>query len=181
MPNRLYRSRRDRMLAGVAGGLAETWGADPSLVRVLWALLVIFTGGIALLVYIVMAVVVPDEDEVFGQDAGAGTMALTDTDQVTDATGVVTRPQRPQARTDRGGIPTGVLFGGFLVLLGAFFLVREFLPEVDFDWFWPVVLVGIGVVLIASAMGRGPRSGNRRPGLPPSEGQGSDDAGSAPP
>ena len=57
--NRLYRSRHDRMLAGVAGGLAEMWGADPSLVRVIWALLVIFTGGLAFLVYIVMALVVP--------------------------------------------------------------------------------------------------------------------------
>ena len=45
---RLYRSRDDRMLAGVAGGLAELWGADPSLVRVIWALLVVFTGGVAL-------------------------------------------------------------------------------------------------------------------------------------
>ena len=60
--DRLYRSRDDRMLAGVAGGLADMWGADPSLVRVIWALLVIFTGGVALLVYIVMAIVVPEED-----------------------------------------------------------------------------------------------------------------------
>ena len=48
MGDRLYRSRQDRMLAGVAGGLAEMWDADPSLVRIIWALLVIFTGGIAL-------------------------------------------------------------------------------------------------------------------------------------
>src|SRR5919108_4895577 len=66
MGDRLYRSRRDRMIAGVAGGLAEMWDADPSLVRIIWALLVVFTGGIALLVYIVMAIVVPEEDEVFG-------------------------------------------------------------------------------------------------------------------
>ena len=48
------------MLAGVAGGLAELWDADPSLVRIGWALLVVFTGGIALIVYIVMAIVVPE-------------------------------------------------------------------------------------------------------------------------
>src|SRR4029079_1785300 len=66
MAGRLYRSRRDRMIAGVAGGLAEMWGADPSLVRIIWALLVILTGGAALLVYIVMAIVVPDEDTVYG-------------------------------------------------------------------------------------------------------------------
>lgn len=58
---RLYRSREDRMLAGVAGGLAEMWDADPSLVRIVWALLVVLTGGLALVVYIVMAIVVPEE------------------------------------------------------------------------------------------------------------------------
>jgi phage shock protein C len=58
--DRLYRSRDDRMLAGVAGGLAELWDADPALIRIVWALLVIFTGGVALLVYIVMAIVVPE-------------------------------------------------------------------------------------------------------------------------
>ena len=69
-----------------------------------------------------------------------------------------------------------MLFGGFLVLLGAFFLIREFLPQIDFDWFWPLVLVAIGVVLITSAMGRGPRSGGSRPddpgpgGGPPADG-----------
>ena len=61
MGTRLYRSRDDRMLAGVAGGLAEIWDADPSLVRILWAILVPLTGGIALVVYVVMAIVVPEE------------------------------------------------------------------------------------------------------------------------
>ena len=63
MNTRLFRSRDDRMIAGVAGGLAELWGADPSLVRLGWALLAIFTGGIALIVYIVLAIVVPEEDD----------------------------------------------------------------------------------------------------------------------
>jgi phage shock protein C len=63
MSTHLYRSRDDRMLAGVAGGLADLWDADPSLVRIIWALLVVFTGGIALVVYIVMAIVVPEESD----------------------------------------------------------------------------------------------------------------------
>ena len=65
MNDRLYRSRSDRMLAGVAGGLAEMWDADPSLVRIIWAMLVILTGGIALVVYIVMAIIVPEEEDVW--------------------------------------------------------------------------------------------------------------------
>jgi phage shock protein PspC (stress-responsive transcriptional regulator) len=57
---RLYRSRDDRMLAGVAGGVADMLDADPSLVRIIWALLAIFTGGLGFVVYIVMAIVVPE-------------------------------------------------------------------------------------------------------------------------
>jgi phage shock protein C len=57
---RLYRSRDERMLAGVAGGLAERFDLDPSLVRVLWVVLLFATGGLFLLLYIAMAVVVPE-------------------------------------------------------------------------------------------------------------------------
>jgi phage shock protein PspC (stress-responsive transcriptional regulator) len=162
MGYRLYRSRRDRMLAGVAGGLAEMWGADPALVRIIWALLVVFTGGIALLVYIVMAIVVPEEDAVFGP-GGAPTRAAA-----ADPGSFEGRAAWRAPRSAGGGLSPGVLLGGLLILFGVFFLVREFFPRIDFDWFWPLVLVALGVVLIASAMGRGPRSGGSPPSPPPS-------------
>ena len=60
MTDRLYRSPDDRMLAGVAGGLAENSNVDPSLVRIVWAVLIVLTGGLAFLVYVVMAIVVPE-------------------------------------------------------------------------------------------------------------------------
>ena len=183
MGDRLYRSRSDRMLAGVAGGLAETWGADPSLVRIIWALLVIFTGGIALLVYIVMAIVVPEEDDTYvpttaaaphaatptratltGETA-ASAMPLAETGDTVQASQAArdaraeARAARRAARVERGGMSLGLLFGGFLILLGVFFLAREFLPQIDFDWFWPLILVLLWLLLVLTAMGRGPRSG----------------------
>jgi phage shock protein PspC (stress-responsive transcriptional regulator) len=57
--DRLYRHPTDRAIAGVAGGLAAWLGMDPSLVRVGWVLLAIFSGGLFVLVYIVMMIVVP--------------------------------------------------------------------------------------------------------------------------
>lgn len=178
--DRLYRSRDDRMLAGVAGGLAELWDADPALVRIIWALLVIFTGGLALVVYIVMAIVVPEEDDAWhaaapspaaAGDAPTGALGPAPGTPSPSASGWVTPPQtarqrraearaaRRAARGDRRyGATGGVLLGGLLILLGVFFLVRQYLPSIDFDWFWPVVLVALGAVLLLSAVGRGPNS-----------------------
>ena len=70
MNDRLYRSRDDRVLAGVAGGLAERLDLDPSLVRVVWAILIVLSGGLFLLLYVIMAIVVPEAP--LGADRWAG-------------------------------------------------------------------------------------------------------------
>jgi phage shock protein PspC (stress-responsive transcriptional regulator) len=58
--DRLYRSRDERMFAGVAGGVAERLDLDPSLVRVVWVILMFLSGGLFFLLYIVMAILVPE-------------------------------------------------------------------------------------------------------------------------
>ena len=58
-PRKLYRSRSQRMIAGVCGGLADYFNIDATLVRVLFLLLAVF-GGTGLVIYIVMWVIVPD-------------------------------------------------------------------------------------------------------------------------
>lgn len=55
---KLYRSRNDRMVAGICGGLSDYFGIDPAWVRLLFILL-FFAGGSALLVYLVMWVIIP--------------------------------------------------------------------------------------------------------------------------
>lgn len=59
MTEQLYRHPTDRAIAGVAGGMAAWLRLDPSLVRVVWVLLAVFSGGLFVLVYLVMMVVVP--------------------------------------------------------------------------------------------------------------------------
>ena len=56
---RLYRSRRERFLGGVAGGLGEYLGVDPTLIRLLFIVGCVLTGGVALLAYPILWVVVP--------------------------------------------------------------------------------------------------------------------------
>jgi phage shock protein C len=190
------------MLAGVAGGLAELWDVDPSILRLVWALLVIFTGGLALLVYIIMAIVVPDEEDVYPAPAPGAvpapppqTGSAPGPEGAADATpsGVEpavlaaappaatftsapppgalwgppegapidartarrqARDARRAARRQRGGFPGAVVLGLVLVAIGVFFLAREWIPSLDWDWFWPLILVGLGVVLLVGALTR---------------------------
>ena len=61
MNNRqLLRSRSDRMIAGVCGGLAAYFGISSALLRVIWAIL-IFAFGTGLLAYIIAAIFIPKE------------------------------------------------------------------------------------------------------------------------
>ena len=60
-PKKLQRSVDDRVVAGVAGGLGKYFGVDPVVVRVVFVLLSLVGGG-GLLAYLVLWVVVPEED-----------------------------------------------------------------------------------------------------------------------
>jgi phage shock protein C len=59
---KLYRSRKNKMLAGVCGGLGDYFGIDATLVRILWVLLTVVSIGIGgILVYLILALVIPEE------------------------------------------------------------------------------------------------------------------------
>lgn len=58
---RLTRSTDDRMLAGVAGGLAEYFEIDPTIVRLIFAIIALFSGGVAgIVIYLILWVIMPE-------------------------------------------------------------------------------------------------------------------------
>ena len=57
---KLYRSRHDRMICGVCGGIAEYFDLDPSLVRLGWIVLVAMAGS-GIIAYIIATIVIPSE------------------------------------------------------------------------------------------------------------------------
>ena len=59
---KLYRSRSERMIAGVCGGMGKYLGIDATVIRLLFALLAIFTGVVpGLILYLVLMFIIPDE------------------------------------------------------------------------------------------------------------------------
>jgi phage shock protein PspC (stress-responsive transcriptional regulator) len=164
--DRLYRSRDDRVIAGVAAGVAEHIDADPSIIRIVWAMLIFLTGGLALLVYIVMAIVVPEQPvgvaaPMPGDPSGAVAPAPTpvpeggwvapDGSTVPMAASTSRRARRRQ-RDPADRARAGLIGGLVLIGLGGMFLIREFIPAFDFDLWWPMMLIGLGVLLLVVAL-----------------------------
>ena len=58
MEKRLYKSNQNKMIDGVCGGIAEYFGVDPTVVRLLWALFSLM-GGSGILAYILAAIIIP--------------------------------------------------------------------------------------------------------------------------
>jgi phage shock protein C len=142
MNRRLYRCRHDRRLAGVAGGLAEFFDLDPTLVRILF-FLSIFLGGMGLLLYIGMAIIVPLEPL-------SAEAAAADHDEAT-----AEPAGHRHATRDHGRWATFV--GIVLVLFGTLALIDRFLPAWDVEHLLvPAVAIAIGALLIASAIRREP-------------------------
>jgi phage shock protein C len=125
---RLVRSRRDRVLAGVCAGIAEYYGSDPTMIRLVAAVLGVITGIFPLLLlYILAAVIIPED----------GTVPLESTPAV-----------RP-ARTGRGAL----ILGGLFLILGFAALVDR-LWDVDWELFGPFVVIAIGAAFVLSAVSR---------------------------
>jgi len=158
MNRRLYRSPDDRVLAGVAGGMAETYDMDPSLVRVAWALLIIFTGGVFLILYVIMALVVPLRSEPYAPAAGQAPSDETEPgygpSETTpgSATGFAAPVRNPRRGRDSDNSGT-LIFGTILVIIGALFLLRQFV-DIDIGRLWPLAIIGLGILLVVSAFGR---------------------------
>lgn len=137
MPRRLYRSTQSKMIGGVCGGLAEYFDTDPSLVRIVAAIL-FFAWGVGFIAYLVAWIILPKADSM----AQLGGEPLS-----TSASG-------------RSGRPSfwATYFPGLLLIgLGAILLLKEFFYWIDFREVWPVVLILVGAGIIIAGPWRNSR------------------------
>lgn len=139
MNTRILRSSSDKMLGGVCGGLATSLGIDPLFIR-LFFVLVALGDGIGVFLYILLWIIIPEEGKTQahqGVDFSQRTHALGE-----DIRQAVRQPH-PQA---------GLIAGGALIVVGVITLLRNldisWLEWLDFNIFWPVLLIVGGVVWI---------------------------------
>lgn len=146
-PRRLYRSRHDRKIAGVAAGMAEYFEVDPTAMRVAWVITALF-GGLTILLYVILAFVIPAEPLTEEELAGGPVHAAT-------------APRAPR-EPGRTGLVVGIVF----VVFGAIALAQSVVPA----WFagldlGAAFILALGVALVIGASGR-PQATAPAGGLP---------------
>ena len=61
MNKKLYKSNTNKMICGVCGGLGEFFGIDPTIIRLIWAILALL-GGTGIVAYLIAAVIIPNPE-----------------------------------------------------------------------------------------------------------------------
>lgn len=129
---KLYRSRKDAMVAGVCGGLAEYIGIDSAIVRLVFAVM-IMAGGIGVLAYFLAWIIIPEGSN----DGVAESFDSAET----------------RKHMELSGDKIRMIVGFGFIGLGVLFFVNRIFPWFTFDIFWPAVLIMIGALILMKGKG----------------------------
>ena len=176
MEKKLHRNEHDKVIAGVASGLAEYMQVDVAIVRILFVLSIFFLAGAGLLVYIVIWIAVPVNNDLtakykhfnnyfqnnpsdqsmfnnsnsFSNSANSDAQTKWNTENAGAGFDYGTDPSQTKKSND-----TGRTIGGLVLLfLGVYFLLRQFdlipywLNIFKIYKLWPLAIIAIGVSLI---------------------------------
>lgn len=158
MEKKLYRDELRKKVGGVCAGLADYFGVDVSIIRVIFLVTFILKGFGGLL-YVILWIVLPKRNVFL--------------DPMVDYTVPPQDPYNPFKSSSQpnftmpnfeegkpfGGVPpvkktsnVSVIMGAIFIIIGGAFLMDEFnlIPDVDFDVLWPLLLVGSGIAFILS-------------------------------
>ncbi len=131
---KLYRSRNEKILAGVCGGLGEYFNIDPVFVRILFVV-ALFSGGLGLIAYIVFWIATP-ERPLITPSTQNNTNNLVDNE-------FSVMPEKKETPTR-----TKLVLGFILIAIGVFIILSELIPNFDLEFILGLVLIGLGLFLL---------------------------------
>lgn len=123
MEKKLYRSRKDQVIGGVCAGIAEYFGIDTVIVRLL-AALAVFVGGGGVLAYVIMWIVIPEKPREMEESE---TYYEEDEFKKKD---------------------TNKIIGLGLIALGGYLAVQRFIPWDLGEYIWPAILIIGGLYIL---------------------------------
>lgn len=147
MRDKLYRSRRVRVFGGIAGGLAQYFNLDPTLVRVLFVVVTILH-GFGILLYIILWIVVPEEPFEIAYKVKTDNQTTAD-GQPTQTNSMNFDGTQPIPQKQSSG---RIVLGIILIVIGLIFFADRIIPSFDLRDVLPIAFVLIGGSLIWNSM-----------------------------
>ncbi|MGM0445046.1 MAG: PspC domain-containing protein [Bacillota bacterium] len=149
MNKKLYRSRKDQIIGGVCGGIAEYFGIDTTLVRLAFVLFALIEGA-GVIAYIIAWIIIPErpvgndrrnEEDIYDVD-------YKQEDEEGEYKAEQETPETEKKSKEHSKEQRKRILGLILVALGIFFILDNWIPGFYWRRFWPVILIILGVVLI---------------------------------
>ncbi|HNW31716.1 MAG TPA: PspC domain-containing protein [Caldisericia bacterium] len=127
---KLYRSRKERVIGGVCGGIGVYFGIDPTLTRIIWVAATLL-GGAGIIAYIVAWIVIPEEPEIEGAEVASTEI----------------KNYKPNT------IKLELIIGGSILAIGIMLLLSNF-GLFEWGWihriFWPALIIFVGILIISA-------------------------------
>lgn len=131
---KLYRSKKDQIIFGVCGGLADYFEIDPLIVRLVFVAL-LFGGGAGLIIYLLFALLMPVKDS----------SKVNNVEELI----VETKGKTKKVSQNLDSYNFSFLLGAFLIVVGISLFFANFWP---FNFliinFWPLLLILIGLIIV---------------------------------
>jgi len=139
MVKRLYRSKNDKIIAGVCGGIAEHFAIDPVWVRLV-AVLLVFADGIGILLYIIGWILIPP-------NPNQKDTKKTKVEEAVEKVGA--KAQKSEKKVDKKDSETATMvLGAIILVVGLGLLFQNFFPWFSFEVMWPAALIALGLFLL---------------------------------
>jgi phage shock protein C len=156
MTRKLYRSKRNKVISGVCGGIAEYFGLDPIIIRIAWVAIAL-AGGAGFIAYIIALIIIPEEssscnsfnESRYDQHNGNETTDRSSetSDEIhEDTSGFNPSEWREQPKHDNE--KGKYILGAILILVGLMFMIKQLFSWFDMRYFWPFVIIVLGVALL---------------------------------
>ena len=147
MEKKLYRSYDNKMVAGVSAGIADYFELDPVIIRAAFILCTI-GGGIGILAYILLWIIVPIDNRVKVNNKSENEMI---SDDMKKEEWKEIYLKRRQSRHSILGIS--------IIVIGFLWLADNLIPQFDVSRFWPVTLILLGLFILARSRQHNYRQG----------------------
>ncbi len=137
---RLYRSRQNRILAGVCGGIADYFKVDPLIIR-LFFVFIFFLNGAGILAYIIGWIIIPEKPYNYEDDQANDEFDKEESFYKNDSFSLNRTNQR--------------FIGITLIIIGAFIIFSRLIPLIVWRNFWAVILILLGIAILVKGVSRG--------------------------